>query len=452
MNTKLLRQQILDLAIRGKLVKQDPNDEPASALLERIRAEKEQLIQQGKIKKTKASAHTNTPDCENVPFDIPDSWEWVRVKDIFLLNPKNNVDDNVEVGFIPMECVNDGYSGEHFFYTKRWKDVKKGYTHFQNGDIGIAKISPCFENRKSTIFHNLPNGYGAGTTELTVLRSLSINAQYYLYVFKSAWYVSEGSKNFKGNVGQQRVSKDIFTNLFIPLPPLAEQQRIVTEIEKWFALIDELEANKQDLQSAVKQVRAKVLDLAIHGKLVPQDLTDEPAIDLLHRINPHYTPSDTSHYENIPQGWEVCRLLDICKIDTGKWDANHAVVDGQYRFYTCASQFAYCNTKRFTGECIIIPGNGDIGAVYYYAGDFDAYQRTYVLNNIQIFPKYLYYHLLSNWRQINSNRKFGSTIKFVRIGNFQNYTILLPPMEEQKHIVNAIDTFFEIIDTISAEL
>ncbi len=142
-----------------------------------------------------------------------------------------------------MECVNDEYSGEHFFYTKRWKDVKKGYTHFQNGDIGIAKISPCFENRKSTIFHNLPNGYGAGTTELTVLRSLSINAQYYLYVFKSAWYVSEGSKNFKGNVGQQRVSKDIFTNLFIPLPPLAEQRRIVSEIERVFAVLDTIEEN-----------------------------------------------------------------------------------------------------------------------------------------------------------------------------------------------------------------
>lgn len=260
-------------------------------------------------------------------------------------------------------------------------------------------------------------------------------------------FISQG-----GGGAQPNISKEIITNTLFPLPPLAEQRHIVAEIERWFALIDELDANKQDLQGAIRQVRAKVLDLAIHGKLVPQDPADEPAIALLRRINPHYTPSDTSHYQNMPNGWEVCRLLDICKIDTGKWDANHAIVDGQYRFYTCSSQFAYCNTKRFSGECIIIPGNGDIGAVYYYAGDFDAYQRTYVLSNIQIFPKYLYYHLLSNWRQINLNRKFGSTIKFVRIGNFQNYDIMLPPIEEQKRIVNAIDTTFEVIDAISTEL
>ena len=145
-------------------------------------------------------------------------------------------------------------------------------------------------------------------------------------------------------------------------------------------------------------------------------------------------------------------LLDICKIDTGKWDANHASINGKYRFYTCSAQFSYSDTKRFSGECLIIPGNGDIGQVYYYDGDFDAYQRTYVLSHILIYSKYLYYHLLSNWRNVNTDKQFGSTIKVVRIGNFQKYIVLLPPLAEQKRIVERIETIFAQLDTITAEL
>jgi len=153
MDTKKLRQKILDLAIRGKLVPQDPNDEPASVLLERIRAEKERLIKEGKIKRSKKST-SDTPHYGNdVPFEVPESWEWCQVSDIFELNPKNDVPDDTQSGFIPMACVDDGFGYSHTFETRVWGEIRKGYSHFQNGDIGIAKISPCFENRKSTIFH-----------------------------------------------------------------------------------------------------------------------------------------------------------------------------------------------------------------------------------------------------------------------------------------------------------
>ena len=117
-----------------------------------------------------------------------------------------------------MTNVEDGFSGNHSFEIREWKDVKKGYCHFQNGDIGVAKISPCFENLKSCIFRSLPNGIGAGTTELVVLRSLGVYSPFYLYLFKSSWYVSQGTKYFKGVVGQQRVNKAIFTDLEVPLP------------------------------------------------------------------------------------------------------------------------------------------------------------------------------------------------------------------------------------------
>ena len=217
-----------------------------------------------------------------------------------------------------MACVNDGFSGNHQFEERIWKEVKKGYCHFQNGDIGIAKISPCFENLKSTIFQNLPNNYGAGTTELVILRPLNIHAKFYLYLFKSQWYISEGTKYFKGVVGQQRVHKGIFTDLQIPLPPLAEQYRIVAEIEKWFALIDQIEQGKVDLQTTIKQTKSKILDLAIHGKLVPQDPNDEPAIELLKRINPDFTPCDNGHRRKLPQGWAYCQLGNVLKITMGQ--------------------------------------------------------------------------------------------------------------------------------------
>ena len=234
------------------------------------------------------------------------------MSDLFLLNPKSEINDNTEIGFIPMACVDDGFSGKHSFEIRNWGDVKKGYCHFQDGDIGVAKISPCFENLKSCILQSLPNGVGTGTTELVILRSLGVYAPFYLYLFKSSWYISQGTKYFKGVVGQQRVNKEIFTELEVPLPSVAEQERIVAEIKRWFGLIDLIEKDKFNLANNIKLAKSKILDLAIHGKLVPQDPTDEPASELLKRINPKAEiTSDNGHYQKLPKGWAVCQLDSI---------------------------------------------------------------------------------------------------------------------------------------------
>ena len=250
-----------------------------------------------------------------MPFEIPENWEWCNVSDIFELNPKNDVPDDTQSGFVPMACVDDGFGYAHSFETRPWGEIRKGYSHFQNGDIGIAKISPCFENRKSTIFYDLPNGIGAGTTELTVLRGHCVNIEFYLYLFQSEWYIFEGTKEFKGVVGQQRVNKEIFTTLIIPLPPIEEQNRIVTEIKKLFSVIEILDDDKSELNESVQKTKSKILDLAIHGMLVPQDPNDEPAIELLKRINPKFTPCDNAHYENVPSNWVVCKVKDVFRIN-----------------------------------------------------------------------------------------------------------------------------------------
>ena len=241
------KAKILDLAIRGQLVPQDPSDEPASVLLEHIRAEKEELIRQGKIKRDKKESvifrgednsyylnnGTSAIDTSaELPFDIPASWCWGKLKDIVMINPRNKLDDNTDVAFIPMPLIEDGYSGHHTSEIRKWKEVKTGFTHFQEGDVGVAKITPCFENRKSVIFENLNNGYGAGTTELYVFRPYgkTILPQYLLAYMKSAQFIENGKHSFAGAVGQQRVSKEYVENVYFPIPPIDEQKRIVHQL------------------------------------------------------------------------------------------------------------------------------------------------------------------------------------------------------------------------------
>ena len=234
---KQAKSKVLEMAVRGELVSQNPDDEPASVLLERIKKE-----QKSSKSKGKTTAH-NTHYEEELPFDIPENWVWCRLGEITMINPKNNIEDNKEVSFIPMTLISDGFSNKHSYEVRLWGEVKKGFTHFQEGDIGIAKITPCFENRKSVIFSNLVNEVGAGTTELHILRPFAYSEiKKYIYWFiNTESFIQRGISHFSGAVGQQRVGKDILENTLIPLPPLAEQIRIVEKIEEIFSELEFIE-------------------------------------------------------------------------------------------------------------------------------------------------------------------------------------------------------------------
>ena len=474
MNTKALRQKILDLAIHGKLVPQDPNDEPASVLLERIRAEKERLIKEGKIKRPKKTkATSDKPHYENEPFNIPKSWIMAQMSDLFLLNPKSEIDDNTEIGFIPMACVDDGFSGKHSFEFRNWGDVKKGYCHFQDGDIGVAKISPCFENLKSCILQSLPNGVGTGTTELVILRSLGVYAPFYLYLFKSSWYISQGTKYFKGVVGQQRVNKAIFTELEVPLPSVAEQERIVAEIKRWFGLIDLIEKDKFNLANNIKLAKSKVLDLAIHGKLVTQDPTDEPASELLKRINPKAEIiSDNGHYQKlpfkIPKSWVWCGHNDILEISGGSQPAkNHFISipkDNYIRLYQIRDygdnpipvyipeELASKRTEK--GDILLARYGGSLGKVFHAeTGAYNVAMAKVIFKypNV-IFKDFAYYYYLSDLYQGRLKEISRTAQAGFNSSDFNEMFFPLPPYEEQKRIVNAINQTFTILDTIMENL
>ena len=251
-----LKKSILQYAVQGKLVPQDPADEPASALLERIRAEKEQLIKEGKIKRDKHESVIFRRDnsyyeisgknevCidDQIPFDVPESWEWTRTGSLFQVNPRNRLPDDLDAGFMPMPLLSDGFGNHNDFQIRKWKEIKTGFTHFADGDIVIAKITPCFQNRKSAVISGLPNGFGAGTTELHVLRdhTKKLFMPYCLLIYKTHAFIEKGIKNFSGTAGQQRIGKELISDYLIPIPPLEEQKRIVSAVESIFKKLDDL--------------------------------------------------------------------------------------------------------------------------------------------------------------------------------------------------------------------
>ena len=424
MDTKKLRQKILDLAIHGKLVPQDPNDEPASVLLERIKAEKEQLIKEGKIKRQKKSASSDTSHYGN----IPNGWSEVPMSELFILNPKNKLTDESLCGFIPMSLVEDGFSGRHCFETRIWEQVKKGFSQFQNGDIGIAKISPCFENLKSVIFEKLPNGNGAGTTELTILRSLGVYSKFYLYLFKSGWYISEGTKYFKGVVGQQRVNKEIFTDLVVPVPPINEQKRISEEIDRYFALVDALEQNEYDLKDSIQKAKAKILDLALSGKLT----------------------SDISHYGKNEETFSGAALGDVCKLCDGEKIAGKDYTNLDVKYLRGTKSGDMLHSGRFVpaGSLMILVDGENSGEVF--TTPIDGYQGSTfkILDfNAKYCKEFILLLIQSNRKSLREN-KVGSAIPHLNKKMFKE--IVVPPFSynEQCEIAQTVKDYFCVLDSI----
>ena len=377
MNGKQLKNSILQWAIQGKLVPQDPHDEPASVLLDKIRQEKERLIKEKKIKRDKNASiiyrgednsyyekilATGEVKCidEEVPFEIPKGWEWCRVSSLFQINPKVVAEDNTSAAFIPMEAISAGYGSKFRYYEKEWGEIKSGYTAFADNDIAFAKITPCFQNRKSAIFEGLPNGIGAGTTELKILRTYgeTINRWFVLYFLESPYFIDEAT--FKGTANQQRIIVGYLENKLFPLPPLAEQERIVDKIGLVMPIIDKYSKSQELLDKMNVELyeclKKSVLQEAIQGKLVPQIAEEGTAHELLEQIKAEkqklvkegklkksalassviFRGDDNKYYEQIgencnditdeipfdlPYNWCWCRFSNIVSMTIGKTPA-----------------------------------------------------------------------------------------------------------------------------------
>ncbi len=476
MDTKLLKQKILDLAIRGKLVPQDPNDEPASVLLERIRAEREQLIKQGKLKRSKSTS--DNQHYENVPFEIPSSWVWVRLGQLYnAVSAKRVLQAEWQREGVPFyrarEIVKLAQFGsvdnDLFISEKHYQRLKEAYGIPQPNDIMLSAVGTI---GKSYVVKNDDRFYYKDASVLCLQNIHSLNSSYIQLVLSSQLVQEQMYDKSKGTTVDTITIEKVGEYTF-PLPPLAEQIRIVGAVGQWFDVADNLESNKQDLQETVLQAKSKVLELAIQGKLVPQDPNDEPAAELLKRIAPHATPCDTSHYENLPQGWAICRLSDIAKITAGGtpsrkitsyWEGGTipwlkiADMTASGKYVRTASEYITEEGMKNSSAKLMNKGTllytifasiGEVGIL-----DFDATCNQAIANIDLHMPEmtdYIYYYLKNLQTYMYSISK-GCTQQNINQGILKNATIPLPPLAEQKRIVERIETIFASLDTITAEL
>ena len=462
MDTKKLRQKILDLAIHGKLVPQDPNDEPASVLLERIRAEKEQLIKEGKIKKSKASKTSDTPHYENVPFEVPEGWVWTTLGDISSYGDNKNIQvENIEFTdwVLELEDIEKDSGAIVQYVTKNERKINGTRHKFSAGEILYSKLRTYLNK----VLIAPSNGYC--TTEIMPFGTFGIlSNDYVCHVLRSPYFLDYTIQCGYG-VKMPRLSTTDACNGMIPLPPFSEQQRIVEEIEKWFALIDQIEQNKVDLHTSIKQIKSKILGLAISGKLVPQDPNDEPASELLKRINPKAEITcDNGQYGQMPKGWALCRLehvtdiLDNLRRPINSNERQSRIVDKQphelFPYYGATGQVGWIDDFIIEGNYLLL---GEDGAPFLDKSATKAYiieGKCWVNNHAHILNpkidiKYLYYQLnqLDYSEYVN-----GSTRLKLTQSDMRTIMIATPPLEEQKRISNKIEELFSSLDNIQKAL
>ena len=458
MDTKKLRQKILDLAIRGKLVPQDPNDEPASVLLERIRAEKEQLIKEGKIKRSKKSAATDKSHYENVPFEIPESWAWCRLLDVCHIfgrigfrgyTKEDLVLSGGAITLSPSNIVNGRMSYDNCTYISWDKYEESPEIQISNNDILLVKTGSSYG--KCALVTDLPQA-ATINPQFVVLKYISYNAALLRYVLQSN-YARSNYERFVLGTAIPTFTQVVLGDMLIPLPPANEQIKIIKEIDRWFAIIDEIESGTIELESYVKQTKSKILDLAISGKLVPQDPNDEPAIELLKRINPDFKPCDNSHYENLPQGWAVCRLEDILDYEQPQaYIVNSTDYSDEYEtpVLTAGKSFIIGYTNETNGICDRLP-----------VIIFDDFTTDSKLVDFPFKVKSSAMKILRTKGEINIDyiayymsitRLIGDTHKRYWISEYSKLLIPIPPYQEQLRIVETIETIFDKIHKITAEL
>ena len=453
MDTKKLRQKILDLAIHGKLVPQDPNDEPASVLLERIKAEKERLIKEGKIKKSKKSTKaSDTPHYENVPFEVPSSWVWTTLGEISNYGECNNVSvDSITDDDWVLELEDLEKDTAKIIQTlSRSKRSIKGVRHrFNKGDILYSKLRTYLNK----VLVAPQSGYC--TTEIMPFNSYCNVSSYYLnHVLRSAYFLDYTQQCGYG-VKMPRLSTTDACNGMIPLPPLAEQKRIVKEIEHWFSLIDVIESGKEDLQATIKQAKSKILDLAIHGKLVPQDPNDEPASELLKRINSKAEITcDNGHYTQLPIGWEVVSMQMLCSLTDGKKLDGKEMPNLDVKYLRGERDFKTLTNGRYVAanNLLILVDGENSGEVFRtpiegYQGS--TFKQLHIAENIH--TDYLL-HVINLHRKSLRENKIGSAIPHLNKKQFKAIEVPVPPYNEQVKIVAAINSAQDRLDTIMENL
>ena len=463
MDTKKLRQKILDLAIHGKLVPQDPNDEPASVLLERIRAEKEQLIKEGKIKapKKSKSAGDTSHYPKDVPFDVPEGWAWCKIEEI--------AESNIGLTYKPEDVCSDGIPVLRSNNIKNRRICTDGLirvkTHILPKQfIGKGDLLICARNGSRNLVgkcalieqNEEPMSFGAF---MAVCRS-AFNR--WIFLILNSSYFNQYLDNSNSTAINQ-VTQSMLLSFNIPLPPKNEQARIYSMVERLCSCVDELEKHEQVVLAKINDSRKRILELAIHGKLVPQDPTEEPAIELLKRINPAFEPSHNLHYEGvIPDGWQICKLSDLFKVTMGQSP------DGTSLNRSTGIEFhqgKICFTEKYLSESDFFTTsatkcaepNSLLCCVRAPVGVFNITSRRICIGrglcslsplDADVDIEYWFY-ALSSLTEYYESMATGSTFKAISGDIIRNTVIAVPPKMEQQRILEQITCLFSILKKAS---
>ena len=474
MDTKKLRQKILDLAIRGKLVPQDPNDEPASVLLERIRAEKEQLIKEGKIKRTKKSNASDTSHYEN--YALPAGWQYATMGEIcskivdgdhnppsaqstptkyLMVSSRNIANDKI------CNITDVRYLTEHDFYCAHNR------TFVEKGDILFTSVASLGR----TCIYNL-EGPVTFQRSVTVIKTHIYNKYLKLFL-DSPIYQNYVNGNARGTA-QKGFYINQISDSWVPIPPLAEQIRIATKAEELINTVCQLEILKDDLGNNIEKAKSIILDMAIMGRLTPHDPFDEPAIELLKGISPNFSSCDNRHYENIeliiPETWCWATVGDVFKHNTGKAlnSSNHNGVMMDYittsnlywdRFdLSIVKQMPFTETE--IDKCTVTKGDllvcegGDVGRSAIWDYDYDIRIQNHIhrlRGKDNVCVRYFFYVLML-YKQKNYIGGKGVAIQGLSSRDLHNLPIPVPPLKEQCRIAEALDNLIAKMDKIAAEL
>ena len=375
---------------------------------------------------------------EEQPYEVPENWVWVRLGSLYEVNPKNKADDELDAAFIPMEKISAGMLSEYSYETQEWCKAKKGHTQFADGDVAFAKISPCFENRKSMMLNNLPNSIGGGTTELIILRNASINQKYTFWTVSDERFIRGGVQTYSGTVGQQRINMDYVRSYPIPLPPLSEQQRIVERIEELFAKLDEAKERLQEVAESFAVRKAAILYQAFTGELTKQWRRENGVSD---------------------ESWEEKKLGEVGVLERGRSKYrprnDERLFGGIYPFIQTGdvanadmfiekhsqtlSDFGMQQSKLFAKNTICITIAANIGKVAILSYDSCFPDSVVGLTTDEKNSyKYVYYYLSTQQKELESKAP-ATAQKNINLKVLNDLDIPLPALSEQHEIVRLVD-------------
>ena len=398
-----------------------------------------------------------------MPFEVPEGWVWTTIEEICSKigsgsTPRgSNYSANGIPFFRSQNVYNDRLVYNDIKYISEEVHQKMKGTEVLANDL-LLNITGGSLGRCAVV----PADFNCGNVSqhVCIMRSVLVEPEYFHALVLSSYFAK--SMKITGS-GREGLPKYNLEQMGFPLPPLTEQQRIVAEIEHWFALIDQIEQGKVDLQTIIKQTKSKILDLAIHSKLVSQDPNDEPAIELLKRINPDFTPCDNGHRRKLPQGWAYCQLSNVLKITMGQSPKGDSLNNKRgiefHQGKICFSDKFLLESGIYTNEptkiaepnSILLCVRAPVGVVNITKNQICIGRGLCALTPFEGNADF-YFYLLQTLQYSFDNQSTGTTFKAIPGEIIRNESIILPPLAEQQRIVQKIEKLFHILDNIQKTL